>query len=338
MQSYITCTCTSAPADTNPSISLSSFPYYEDDADRYTELVLSLYKFYAISATNFVGWIQPWVAAKMPWGKDMLVDHNRKFVVFNPNPRTMTDERDTITDVIRRAKNERTFEVLHGWRNELYPVYGTDSTLAIERAASSLFGIIAMGVHMTAYVQSKDGMKIWVPRRTVTKQTFPGLLDNTVAGGLVEGETPLEGLAREAVEEASFPETLIRKRAKPCGTVSYFFMNTAQAEGHGKEENDDGALLHPEVQYVYDLELGKDEIPVPGDNEVQKFELLHIDEVKTAMAKNWFKPNCALVLLDFFIRHQIITPETEPDYAAIIPHLHRKLPFPTTIHNKSVPP
>ena len=38
--------------------------------------------------------------------------------------------------------------------------------------------------------------------------------------------------------------------------------------------------------------------------------LLFISQVKELIATNEFKPNCALVLLDFFIRHGTIDPDT----------------------------
>ena len=49
-----------------------------------------------------------------------------------------------------------------------------------------LLGVVTYGVHMTGFVRderSTYGMKIWVPRRAKSKQTYGGMLDNTVAGG-----------------------------------------------------------------------------------------------------------------------------------------------------------
>lgn len=36
-----------------------------------------------------------------------------------------------------------------------------------------------------------------------------------------------------------------------------------------------------------------------------------------------------LVLLSFFVRRGILTPENEPDYIEIVSRLHRRLEFPT---------
>ena len=68
-------------------------------------------------------------------------------------------------------------------------------------------------------------------------------------------------------------------------------------------------MLQPEVQYIYDLELAEDVEPKPSDDEVEAFELMTVDEAKVALRDGEFKPNCAVVLLDFFVRHGILTSE-----------------------------
>lgn len=196
--------------------------------------------------------------------------------------------------------------------------------MSMERAATPLFGVATYGVHMTAYTYPKDeeaGMKLWIPRRAMTKQTYPGMMDNTVAGGLASGEKVLDCLVREASEEALLSEDLVRGNARPCGTVTYFHLRDERAGG-------ETGLCQPEYEYVYDLELPIDVVPVPGDNEAVDFRLLSVEGVKTALNEGQFKPNCALVLLDFFVRHGVLTPENEPDYIEIVSRLHRRLEFP----------
>lgn len=128
---------------------------------------------------------------------------------------------------------------------------------------------------MTAYTTSP--LRIWVPRRSWGKHTYGGLLDNTVAGGISSGMSVFETLIKEAEEEASLPENLIREKAKAVGQISYFYMRLKSAGG---EEG----LLQPEVQYVYDMEVGEDVTPEPCDDEVQDFHLLGVEEV-------WNRPN-----------------------------------------------
>lgn len=229
-----------------------------------------------------------------------------------------------LAEMLREAKENGIFRVLQGWRNELYPVVrSSDLQITMDRAASPLFGIVTYGVHMTAYTKEQNCMKIWVPRRAKNKQTYGGMLDNTVAGGMSATEQPFECLVREAAEEASFPEDLIRSSATACGTVSYLYLRDERAGG-------ETGLCQPEVQFVYDLEVGPDVIPKPCDDEVEEFSLRTVEEVQTALAEGQFKPNCAVVMLDFFIRHGILTAQNEEHYVQIISRIHRKLPFLTS--------
>ena len=258
----------------------------------------------------------------MPWEGDWIVDHEEKHVTPFPSSDVDT-QNEAIRKTLERAREEKTFKVLSGWRNELYPIYGyTTGIVSIERSGSPLFGINSYGVHLTAYVNEPEGIKIWVPRRMRSKQTYGGMLDNTVAGGISTGEKAIDSVVREAAEEASFPEEMIRAKAKACGTVSYFHIRDERAGG-------EVGLLQPECQYCYDMEIGSDVVPKPNDEEVEEFYLWTVEEVTKALAEGQFKPNCAMVLLDFFVRHGILTAENEKDYAEIVSRLHRKMPFPT---------
>lgn len=63
------------------------------------------------------------------------------------------------------------------WRDELYAIYAhpfrgivkTSAVFAMERVCCALFGFVTYGVHMTIYTPD---MRIWVPRRSKTKQTY----------------------------------------------------------------------------------------------------------------------------------------------------------------------
>lgn len=227
-------------------------------------------------------------------------------------------------------RENKTFEVLSGWRNELYPVYGEKNELLwnVERSASCLFGVITYGVHMSCYTllteQEKEENKtqhaynLWIPRRAKTKQTFGGMLDNTVAGGIASGEQPFESLVREADEEASLPETLVRSQTKEVRSVTYIYIREARAGG-------ESGVVQPECQYVYDLELPKDVQPKPKDGEVECFYLWTVEESLESLRKGEFKPNCAIVVLDFLVRRGVLGGE---EGKAIEKRVHRNLTFP----------
>lgn len=103
-------------------------------------------------------------------------------------------------------------------------------------------------------------------------------------------------------------------------------------------EEEEGVFA--ESQFVFDLKLPLEFKPRIGDGEVQDFYLLPIDQVcitdillnkdlditktrdfhfviplccfqvKELLATDDFKPNCAMVVLDFLIRHSFIEPDT----------------------------
>jgi len=272
-----------------------------------------------------LGYVLPYVAETLIGLPEWNVDpEERALTLIEGN--TVAERSALIANTGLAMRETGHFKVLAGWRNELYPVYGPGGELIfnMERSLSCLFGIVTYGSHMTAYTRNaEDGtLKFWVPRRSYSKSTYPGILDNTVAGGLATGEVPFECIVREAEEEASLPEAYVRPNVKAVGVVSYFHIRGSRAGG----ETD---FLQPEVEYLYELELPKEIIPKPSDGEVEEFYLWSIDELMAALGRNEFKPNCAVVFIDFMIRHNILTPENEKDYLDISSRLHRKLVFPT---------
>jgi 8-oxo-dGTP pyrophosphatase MutT (NUDIX family) len=203
------------------------------------------------------------------------------------------DRSAVVAKLLKQWREEETFAILKGWRNELYAVYeapGVES-FRIERSGAGLFGVLTFGVHMTAYIPATatTPLKIWVARRSATKSSYPNMLDNAAAGGLSAGERPLACMIREAEEEASLPENIVSKDIKSVGVVSYFYLRDGRAGG-------ETGLPEPECQYLYDLPLSADQILKPNDNEVGSFQLLTVEEVQQRLANDEFKPNCAIVM------------------------------------------
>jgi len=196
--------------------------------------------------------------------------------------------------------------VIEGWRDEPYPValrWGAPPLLTMERAAIPYFGVRAYGVHMNGFVAGPGGLALWVARRASDKPTYPGMLDNMVAGGQPVGISLRDNLVKECAEEAGIPPE-IAARAVPVGAIGYC---------HETEEG-----LKPDVQFVYDLELPADFEPANADGEVEGFELWPMAQaLETVAETREFKFNCALVVIDFAVRHGAITPD-EPDYLEIV--------------------
>ncbi len=197
------------------------------------------------------------------------------------------------------------------WRDERYPVTADlkrPALMAMERAAVPYFGVRAFGVHLTGYVRRADGLHVWVPRRARDKPTYPGMLDNTVAGGHPEGLGLLQNVVKECFEEASIPAGIARQ-AKAVGAITYCHQS--------------GMELKPDVQYVFDLELPEGFVCRCNDGEAESFELWPVADVMARVRGTFdFKYNCNLVLIDFFVRHGLIAAD-DPDYFAIVAGLRR---------------
>lgn len=194
---------------------------------------------------------------------------------------------------------------------------------SVDRVVTEFLGVVRWGVHLTAYVLDASapyGINIWVARRAPDR-SYADMLDNFAAGGLMTEEAPIDGIVREATEEAGLPESLARERIRPAGVITYIGVGE-RLEGCGS------GMVHPECHRIFDAQLPADFTPVPREGEVAEYRLCSVPEVQADLAAGRFKPNCGLVMLDFFIRHGIVTEENEVHYEEIQRRLRRELPFP----------
>ncbi|OCF33075.1 hypothetical protein I316_05120 [Kwoniella heveanensis BCC8398] len=239
----------------------------------------------------------------------------------------------------RRWKDGGKFpDVTKQWCNEPFPVYcsphsaiwsskkfaSTDPAEAnksrrpfgnvafeFERPMMQLIGFTPFGTHLTAYEGKGDNMKLWISRRSATRSDWPSKLDSTVAGGMPAGVTALENIIIECSEEAGWPEEMIRKHARCTGMVSFYKCLKSNF------------VVPGEYTYDMDLRLGEYQPPRPDFKEADKFMLMPVQDVLTALRNHQFKPLSALVTIDFLIRHGYITPENEANYFEIVRRCHR---------------
>ncbi|RHZ66423.1 hypothetical protein CDV55_106962 [Aspergillus turcosus] len=309
---------------------VSDFPYNEEEPARYTETLKAYHAFRVQGIDATLGYISNTLIQSIPWPKEhWMIDSSRAILLMTPPDNTTSTRTQIIQDAINRMIKAGYTDILKGWRNERFPVYGPggDVVLEIERSASALFGIVTSGVQMLCYVKdANDGLRLWIAKRSMQKQTYPGMLDCTAAGALSVGESPRSAMILEATEEASIGREIIESGMRFVGSISYFHMKGSSI-GLGSEGAT--AVLLPEVEYLYELQLDEGVVPRPKDSEVEDFRLWNVDQVLDALSSGMFKPNSAVVVIDFFIRHGIITTEREPMYKEIIRRLHRQLPFPT---------
>ncbi len=195
-------------------------------------------------------------------------------------------------------------------RAELYPAtwnFGDPPRFVIDRSAVPFFGLRAWGVHVNGYTWKNGRLHMWIGRRADDKPTYPGMLDNMVAGGQPTGLGLIENLIKECAEEADIPADLARQ-ARPVGAITYI------------QEAPEG--LKPDVQFCFDLELPPDFRPRNTDGEIADFFLWPIEKVAKTVAKTRsFKFNCNLVIIDFLIRNGVIPPD-DRDYVALVQGLH----------------
>ena len=272
--------------------------------------------------------------------ESMLSDSKKKKLVVtldHANAMTAPQRTETVKPILERLKTQN---VITGWRDELFPVnknYGEPPLLLVERASASLLGIKAYGVHVNGFVSDPSNgrvSKIWVARRSATKQTFPGMLDHLVAGGLPANMDPGECCVKECEEEASIPLVLARK-AQPVGLVTYssnykgcckrdvlFCYDLELPYVMGLSPNPASLFAHTRLTLSL-YTLRSDFVPQPNDGEVESFELLTVDVVSKLIANTKeFKPNVAVVLCDFFVRHGLVAP-SDPGYVELVRNLRQ---------------
>src|SRR3546814_15098020 len=100
----------------------------------------------------------------------------------------------------------------------MYPVIerlGAEPLFDMDRGAVTAFGIANRGFHLNGLVGAGDATRMWIARRALDKTTYPGKLENMVAGGHPAGLLPLQNLLKECTEEDGLPGARALGRA-PC--------------------------------------------------------------------------------------------------------------------------
>ena len=186
---------------------------------------------------------------------------------------------------------------------------GPDPPLRLERGAMVHFGVPSYGVHVNGYVRNPDQpddprpWAVWVAKRSMSKATYPGKLDQMVAGGQPSEISFLENVQKECEEEASLPPEVI-DRIRSAGLVRYRY---AARKG-----------LSTKILATFDVEMPNGLIPVCGDGEVEGFELMKVDDLIESVRSHLdaWKPNSALVMIEFMMRHGFLQVD-EPGYVEI---------------------
>lgn len=195
--------------------------------------------------------------------------------------------RDLSYSLYQLANRMRLGGFIPGWRNEDFAWVDLNGHkyFRMERAAFRTFGFRSMATHINGYTH---GNTIWLGRRSETKPTDPGKLDNLAAGGITADETPWVSARRELWEEAGVPEQ-ISDQIEPVGRI------------HMRRPSLDRGF-HDEQLYVYDLELADNFVPTNHDGEVSGFIEISLPEAAARILADEFTSDAAFVTADFILR------------------------------------
>lgn len=234
----------------------------------------------------------------------------KKFLSLSDAAGTTCESRTVAVQSVMEALRDR--NIIHGWRNELYPIsrgFYEEPVLNVERAATPLLGTVDYGVHINGLVSDEYGnSRMWMARRSPTKSKYPGMLDHIVAGGQPTGMSLLDNVVKECMEEAGIPEHITRASIQSAGAISY--------RGYLPEKD----VVSRAVLFCFDLQLPPGFSPQAVDGEVEEFFLWEMRQVKASMAPEFddpIKPNCYPVIIDYMVRCGHVSPEA-PGYLDVV--------------------
>ncbi|NNG04181.1 MAG: DUF4743 domain-containing protein [Inquilinus sp.] len=267
---------------------------------------LSQYRHFRIGDAP-VGWLRPELIRRLAAYPAVFVADGEELVLApglsDPDART-----EAVGEVVARLSESGELPALRGEQFSVKTHWGAPALLAIDRGVAARFGILSFGLHVNGHVDGADGLEMWIGRRARDRLVAPGELDHIVAGGQPHGLTLTENLLKECAEEADLPPDLALT-ARPAGAITY----TMEARGGLKRD----------VIFVYDLAVPAGFEPRNTDGEVEAFFRWPIAEILARLRDtDDFKFNVGPVIIDFMIRHGVLTPD-EPGYVEMLKALRR---------------
>ena len=243
-----------------------------------------------MQAGRVIGYLNPDFA---PYLQDSLLknpishvemDHDR-LTIRNARPLSLSESLAKLADRMHQGG------FIPGWRNEDFAWIDQNGHeyFRLERSAFRTFGFRSMATHINGHTKAGN---LWLGRRSETKATDPGRLDNLAAGGIGADETPRVNARRELWEEAGVPPQ-ISDQIEPVGRIHM----RRPVPGRG---------FHDEQLYVYDLELAEHFIPTNHDGEVSGFIEIPLSEAAARILADEFTSDAAFVTADFILRHMKI--------------------------------
>ncbi|CCF44565.1 thiamine pyrophosphokinase [Colletotrichum higginsianum] len=192
---------------------------------------------------------------------------------------------------------------LKKYDDEKWPLVGAPFEAGILCDIVPIFGTVTTGVHLNIFQEKGKETLIYVAQRAKNK-SFGSLLDQCAAGGFQSGtdKDALSCMVREAKEELKkgLPENL-QGRIKKQQCIQYCDIRD---ERWGDDEI---GVPEPGIKVPFDLELREDTAMRGETKEIMRIEAMNVAQVRAALLAGKFKPNCALVMIDFLIRKNLLT-------------------------------
>ncbi len=170
------------------------------------------------------------------------------------------------------------------WRNEQLAVPNAQGEVVatVERGAVRVLGIATRAVHLVGL--APDG-RMWVQQRSHTKPNNPGMWDTLMGGMVSAADTLDEALARETWEEAGLRIAALAGVAHGGQVV----FSRPSREGGGI-----GFMVERIDWFSATVPEGME--PANQDGEVERFDLLDLDEVQRQVARGEFTQEAGLVI------------------------------------------
>lgn len=256
-----------------------------------------------------VGWLSPERADALK-RYPKLFTRDAETIALASNLKTPAARSKAIAEIGAELADSGAFGKL---QDEYYAVknaWSEPELFELDRGLVPGFGVRAYGVHVNGFVRTSHGLSLWIGTRAMDRKVEPGKRDNMVAGGQPAGLTLMENLAKECDEEARI-DLPLALTARLTGAITYSF-NTATG-------------VRDDTMFCFDLEMPPDVTPVNRDGEISRFDLVPLGDVLAEVRDtDRYKFNVNLVIIDFAIRHGVLTPENEPDYERIIARLRAR--------------
>lgn len=170
------------------------------------------------------------------------------------------------------------------WRNEQLAVPNAQGEViaTVERGAVRVLGIATRAVHLLGL--APDG-RMWVQLRSRTKPNNPGMWDTLMGGMVSAADTLDEALARETWEEAGLHVSDLAQVAHG----GHVLFGRPSREGGGI-----GYMVERIDWFRATVPEGME--PSNQDGEVERFELLDLDQVQRRVAQGGFTQEAGLVI------------------------------------------